>query len=289
MKVEKHLINASDRAYMVSYVIDRYTEFQSEKQRRAVLVCPGGGYEFLSDREGEPVALKFVAQGYNAFLLQYSTGSSERGNVFPYALSDIAHAIDYLKTNADSFSIDPEKIILIGFSAGAHLCASMGNMASHPALQSLGSFRNSLDVAAVVLCYPWISLEAMYLRLAQCEPGSETPVYFEHANISFSGVSDPFHEAPDYYDPVKTVSASTPPTFIWHTSNDDLVFVDCSLKYTSALSANHVPFELHIFENGHHGLALCDKTTENRTVDYRPDLVCWQDLMFKWLNAHIEY
>ena len=288
MKTERVYLDVSHDVYLDTYVLDDYAEFQCGIKRRSVLVFPGGGYEALSDREGEPVAMKFLAKGYNAFVLHYSIGNLTKRNIFQKSIIDALKAIDYIKTNHESLSIDPKKIVLIGFSAGAHLCASAGNIASFSREINYQP-ANDLQVSAVVLCYPWISLHSMKNRLEETDANKDTVEYFNHANISFSGFVDPALNAPAFYDPIKTINPLTPPTFIWHTSNDDLVFVDNSLDYAKALTKNHIPYELHIYENGHHGLALCDKTTENRSVDYRPDLIQWQETMFTWLDSKIPY
>ena len=103
------------------------------RRRPAVLILPGGGYEHVSTREAEPVALRFAARGYAAFALQYSCGP----HPFPVALREAAMAMKYIRANAASFSIRPDRVAAVGFSAGGHLCGTLGMLYVIPAFRSM--------------------------------------------------------------------------------------------------------------------------------------------------------
>lgn len=124
MRIEKITFNNSE-AIMTAYLLDHSAEFNNIASRPAVLIFPGGGYYVTSDREAEPIAMAYLAEGYNAFLLRYSVGKESS---FKAALSDAEVAITLVRENADEWNIDQNKIAVIGFSAGGHLAASLGTM-----------------------------------------------------------------------------------------------------------------------------------------------------------------
>jgi acetyl esterase/lipase len=111
---------------LTTYILDSSDEMPNMLVRPAVLVCPGGGYRYCSDREAEPIAMAFLAQGYNAFVLRYSVG--EGNAIFPKPLEDAEAALDIIHANADKWSINKNKIAVIGFSAGGHLAAALATM-----------------------------------------------------------------------------------------------------------------------------------------------------------------
>ncbi len=290
MKVQKHWLDEEKNAYFTEFLLDDYTEFQQGKKRPAVIVCPGGGYQFVSQREGEPVALHFLKEGYQAFVLNYTVGSPENGNVLKTAICQAAQLIAYIRDNCDALFVDPDKIAIIGFSAGAHLSASLSVNHKEAWLKEMaGTGETNLRPDACILSYPWVSMQAMHDRMAAGDAEPNTCEYMPQANIAMIGHPDPIGEGFEICSPYLLVDEDTPPTYIWHTSNDELVFVECSLDYARALSDHRVPFEMHIFENGHHGLALCDEVTETRPVDIKPLCKQWLPLMFAWLKTHIEY
>ncbi|MFP4286747.1 MAG: alpha/beta hydrolase [Candidatus Izemoplasmataceae bacterium] len=140
MKVETIKINDHEQVSLTSYIQDLSNELKNVHKRPAILIFPGGGYEFCSDREAEPIALKYLAAGYNAFVLRYSLKKESR---FPKPLRDAEDALKYLKGHAKELNIYEDKIAVIGFSAGGHL-ASM--------LATKGVVRPN----AVILGYPAI-------------------------------------------------------------------------------------------------------------------------------------
>lgn len=143
MKVKTIKINQHDQVTLTMYIQDLSFEMKNMNQRPAILIFPGGGYEFCSDREAEPIALKYLSAGYNAFVLRYSLKKEAR---FPKPLTDAEDALKYLKDHASELNIYPDKIAVIGFSAGGHL-ASM--------LATQGRLRPD----AVILGYPAILKE----------------------------------------------------------------------------------------------------------------------------------
>lgn len=112
-------------------LLDNSPEMKNLDSRPAVLVIPGGGYSFCSDREAEPIAMLFASEGYHTFVLRYSIGKRGTDYCFEQPLSDAEKALDYIRTNADKFGVDPQKIAAIGFSAGGHLCSALGTISKN--------------------------------------------------------------------------------------------------------------------------------------------------------------
>ena len=118
----------TEPARLISYVPDNSPELNC-LPRPALIVCPGGGYEFLSDREGEPVALRFAGLGYAVFVLHYHVASQSR---WPIPQRQLLAAIDHVRTNCQRYHIDPHAVIPLGFSAGGHLAGCAGTMWNRP-------------------------------------------------------------------------------------------------------------------------------------------------------------
>ncbi|MBQ7037488.1 MAG: alpha/beta hydrolase [Clostridia bacterium] len=237
--------------------------------RPAVIVCPGGGYQNCSDREAEPIALKYAAAGFQAFVLRYTVGKKA---VFPTSLIDLGTAIKYVRDNAENLNVLPHKIAVCGFSAGGHLTASLGVYWNDPAvLAACGASERDLRPDLLILGYPVISTSWMenagdYPRISG---NPDDPAVYQKLNL---------HTA---------VTKDTPPTFLTHGVDDEAVPVRDSLKFAAALEAHDVPFELHVFSHGLHGYATADETTcDERWLD--PALAEWIPLSIAWLKRNFE-
>ena len=238
--------------------------------RRAVIVCPGGGYNHVSAREAEPIAAQFLAAGYATFILHYSTGE----NATDYRpLKELALAIRHVRENADKYNVDPNYVFLCGFSAGGHLCASAGILWSSPVLDEIaaGAPRDILRPTGMILGYPVISAgehghRGSFRKLC----GKEEPTEDEMIPFSLE----------------KQVTADTAPAFIWHTFEDKTVPVQNSLLLAQAMTAAGVHFELHIFPNGPHGLSLCNDLTASGKPERNiiPHTAQWVDLALRWVK-----
>lgn len=153
---------APNGAVLTGYLQAESRELVNAQMRPAVLVFPGGGYQMCSDREAEPVALAYMAEGYNAFVLRYTVGSNA---TFEQAYADAEAALGYLRENAQALHIDAEKITVAGFSAGGHLAACLGTMGGK-------------KPAALVLGYPCIK-SSMGRGLGKSLPGADEAVNSE--------------------------------------------------------------------------------------------------------------
>ncbi|MCL2096342.1 MAG: alpha/beta hydrolase [Oscillospiraceae bacterium] len=241
---------------LTSYVSEISPELRNLK-KPAVLVLPGGGYYITADREAEPVAKAFFAAGMNAFVLRYSVKEEAVG----YApLLDAATAVKYIRDNAERYNIDPDKLALCGFSAGGHLAASLGSLWKLDIIsETLGCDNAYIKPSGMILGYPAIDADDSNLKP-------------EEAHKSYNIFYSKKHVGPD-----------TCPAFIWHTASDDLP-VENSLYLCEALSKHKIPFELHIFPYGEHGLSLATKETAPNDGMVMPYVARWTDMALKWLE-----
>lgn len=287
-----------DNAYLETYILKDSQEFKTGERRPAVIICPGGAYFRTTDREAEPVAMRFITLGYNAFVLRYNTYYGDKiidrknpppGNektVYPQPLYDLAKAILTIKENAESWFVDIDKIILCGFSAGGHLAASMGVHWQDEMLTSKFSVDSELlRPNALILGYP---LTDYILMKREIDPNNAGAIAFhEISNKVVFGKSNPTDEELMKLSPANYVSDKTPPTFLWHTADDESVYVANSLRFATMLTKYKVPYELHIFETGVHGLSLADETTAANDKHINPDCQVWFDLATSWLKKRL--
>lgn len=156
MKIEKMYLNSNKESEMTAYLLDSPEEFRNIQKRPAVLIFPGGGYYMTSDREAEPIAMAYLAEGYNAFVLRYSVGKETS---FSAALSDAEEALTRIRENTEKWNTDPEKIAVIGFSAGGHLAAALGTMGKDRPNALILGYPCILSSLGDVLAFPVPSLD----------------------------------------------------------------------------------------------------------------------------------
>ena len=234
-----------------------------ERKRPCLLVCPGGGYRHVSRREGEPIAFHFLPQGYNVFVLEYSVAP----NRFPTQLREVAAAMELIYQNAEQWRCDTDKIAIIGFSAGGHLAAHYSNAYNWAEVREM--FPESKPVNASLLCYPVIT----------AVPGHAHFGSFQNL-LGIETVTD----AQKRFFCENMVSSQTPPTFLWHTRRDQTVPVMNTLLYAQALAENDVPFAVHIYPEGWHGLATVDSVTNGELSPAVAHAKDWLDAATKWLS-----
>ena len=241
---EMHQEGSLPGAHLVTY-IQEYSDAMAINDRPLILLCPGGGYTRTSDREAEPMALKFLAMGYHAAVLRYSCAPAE----YPTSLKELAYSIKFLREHAKEWHIDPHKIVVEGCSAGGHLAASLGVFWDEDFLaesQGLSASEHELlRPDGLLLCYPVI-----------------TSGEFAHRGSFENLLGSRQEELGEKLSLEKQVTSKVPKTFIWHTFADQSVPVENSLLFVSALRRAGVPTEFHMYEKGAHGLALADKLTE---------------------------
>jgi acetyl esterase/lipase len=227
----------------------------------AVIVLPGGAYVGLAaNLEGRQVADWFTSHGFTAFILQYRLSSN--GYLLPVPLLDARRAVQTVRARAADYHIDPNRIAIVGFSAGGHLAALAsvqpveGNPSAEDPIERVSSRPNFL-----ILGYPWIgAISSDTSHLSYCQ---------------LFHVMDKCEALRTAYSPDLIVNNSTPPTFWWHTFDDETVPVEQGLRFYEALVKAGVPAEAHIFAHGQHGTGM-------GTGD--PSLDQWPTLLETWLR-----
>lgn len=235
-------------------------------KRPLILICPGGGYEFLSDREGESIAFQFNSFGYHAAIINYSIKDA----TYPTQLLEVSAAVKYFKDNAKEFDIDPDRIAIYGASAGAHAAANYATGYFRSEVTDILKVSSTeLRPAGMILAYPVVTSGEFAHR------GSFDNLLGDKKNDK---------EMLEYVSIENRITVETPPAFIWHTFPDDCVPVQNSLLLAEAMKKENVPFELHIFPSGGHGLGLATDVTLS---PYRTELdegaKQWIDLCRSWL------
>lgn len=242
-------------------------------KRPAVVIFPGGGYAFTYEGEAEPIALKFVSEGIPAFLLDYTCaeteGESAEAGVFPKPLREAFASIRFVRAHAREFGIDPGRIAACGFSAGGHLCACTGTLWNKPfAREWVGGDPAFSRPDRLILCY------AVLRSRGETHPGSFLNLLGANAE------SDP--RLP-LLDAVENVDVFTPPSFLWTTSEDDAVPAAGSLRFAEKLAANRVPFALHVWRHGGHGLCLGNQVTQAHPFGADDEVSGWTAEAVKFL------
>jgi len=291
MKFEKLCISPkNENIYLKSYLWD-YSKSLLIKKRPAVIICPGGGYLDLSDKEQEPVAISFLQKGYQAFILQYSNYSNSKVPAYPESLFDVARAISTVRENAAEWNIDYDKIILIGFSAGGHLVTLFSNLWHESWFENkAGKSSEDLKPNAIVSAYPVTDFELLEKsKNQQTENGNQdTTKFYGMVNNALFGTPNPNETQKKQVNAISKVTSKTPPTFLWHTFQDETVDVLNTLAYAKALNEKGVSCEVHVFEKGHHGLSLGTEISAYSEKDVFPSIQIWFALMCNWLNQHFE-
>ncbi len=251
---------AADEAEVRGCLQEDYETLKAHKIRPALVICPGGAYRWRSPREKDPVAFAFLAQGWQVFILEYSCGE-KAADFRPFR--ELAQCIRTIRKNCAEWHIDPEKIAVLGFSAGGHLAATLAAYWNDPAVGT----GNDIRPDALILCYPVISTkEFAHEESAMWVSGSD-PQMREMMHL------------PDH------VTSDFPPTFMWHGGEDTSVPPENSLMLAVELKKHHIPFEYHLFETGVHGISMCTQEVET------PDDVCrqWVPLCLTWINRRFDY
>lgn len=242
-------------AELVGLIQPPSRELQTVAVRPAMLVLPGGAYLFTSDREAEPVALAYAAEGFQTFVLRYSVREKAVG---AQPLKEASDAIKYIRDNAEKFHLDPNKVAVCGFSAGGHLAAWVGLCGENKPNAIV------LSYGATRMGHPMMAGSP----IAQALLGEDANDVEKLATLNLE----------------QFVTPDAPPLFSWSTSDDMLVNVRDVLAMADAYGANKLKFELHVFESGEHGASLAKPITANgRKPMVEPRNAEWHRLSVEWL------
>ena len=258
----------SQGAVLIGYLHEASEEIPNRDVRPAIIFCPGGAYTMLSKREEDSPAFAFFSRGYHVFILRYSIGD-KAANLNP--LMEASAAVMRLRENAENWGIIPNQIAIAGFSAGGHLAASLGVHWNAPDLKAVLDTKNGANRPdALILCYA---------VLTGGEYAHSTSFERVSGIIENKNAEDQKSEL-HFWSLNKHVNSSTPPAFLWHTMDDDVVPVENSIFMTQALHDAGVHCECHLFAHGAHGLSTCNH--ESNSVNQ--PCAQWVPLCAAWLS-----
>ncbi len=253
---------SEEYAHADTYLISHSEQIGLTK-RPLVVICPGGGYCFTSEREAEMFALRWNSYGYQAIVLWYSY----RPAIYPAALLELARTVKLVREHADEWDVDPDQIFVQGSSAGGHLAASYGMFWKRDFVaKALQADPEQLRPNGMILNYPVI-----------------TSGEFAHRESFENLLGDRYDELVEEMSLENQVSEDTPPAFLWHTNQDGLVPAENSLLLALAMRRAGRPVELHMYMKGNHGLGLASELTmdpEKGAIE--PSCQSWFELAYRW-------
>lgn len=225
-------------------------------KRPAVVVLPGGAYTHRAPHEGAPIAEFYNTRGFQGFVVHYRI----KPYCYPAPLLDAQRAVRMIRARAEEWHVDPDRIFVLGFSAGGHLAAMMTSM---PDVSRIG---DGLDAYSPlpnggILCYPVISL---------CED-------FGHVGSGKNLLGDAYEEKKTELSAQNLVHDGTCPCFMWHTAEDNGVPLRNTFAFAEALRARNIPVEIHVYPHGRHGLGLAPDL---------PDVRTWAPLSADWIDRN---
>ena len=247
-----------------TYWVDQMDDNQID--RPLVIICPGGGFKFLTDREAQPIAFKFNSIGMHALVLHYPL-VDEKHSAYPLALQEMATTLNWLPSQSKTHQIDLQKVVVIGFSAGSHIVADFNSIMLDPE-QREKIYPDELQVepAANILSYPVIDMTIGWPKDEDWAMQISPDIY--------------------YWQAQEHLTKHGKPTFIWQTVTDQAVPVMNSIVYAQKMDMLGIPYEMHLFGSGAHGLSLATYVTQN--IDNEANLndydAKWWELCVNWLK-----
>lgn len=256
------------RVNLRTYIQNPRRNGERMPKRPAIIVLPGGSFTWLSENEAEPVALTFAEEGFNTFVLNYSIGED---SVFPNPLDDVSRAIWEVRRNADEWGVHPDKIALMGFSAGACVAAMSATQWNTPGLaERLNLPKEGIKPNATVIGYGASLLSTIFdnpdENLVVPTPGRITADRTPQVDI------------------VNYVGPKTAPMFIWHNRYDQFVPVKNPLLLADKMQEHRLPFELHIYQSGRHGMSVNNRLTNPTGEGIDESVRSWVRLCVLWLE-----
>jgi len=253
MKMIHMSVPGHPEATLEGYILDCELSLGMETNRPAIVVCPGGGYLYCSPREAEPVALRYAAKGFHAFILRYSVGWDAAGFA---PLQEVSWVIGYLREHAEEWHIDPNKIATCGFSAGGHLALAAG-------------VKGENKPNAMILGYPAVTTpnNPMSNFMVKLLAGKKEVTDADCAEYSLENF----------------ITKDAPPVFMMATAEDGLSPFG-ALLVASTYSRLGLGYELHMFQHGPHGYSLADETTADGSCEVlNGSFAKWHELSVDWL------
>ena len=232
---------ATAPAELIAYVPDNFPELGMDRRRPALIICPGGGYAFRSDRGGGAGGLRFAGPGYAGFVLRFHTAPP---GPHPPPQRQLLSAIDHVRTHAQEYHVDPSAIVAMGFSAGGHLAGCAALLWNRPEIvRLLGKKAAAYRPDGAVLCYPVVSSGV-----------------HGHRNSFLNLLGEQYDKKAAALSLENQVKKGAPPFFLWHTADDTTVPMENTRLLETALRDRGAPVETYIFPHGVHGQSLADST-----------------------------
>ena len=247
--------------------------------RPAMITCPGGGWEFHGAAEGEAVALTFVKEGYAGFVLNYSLGEY---SAFPNPLVEISWAIRTVREHAEEWHIDPNRIYVSGFSAGATVAALSATQWNDPRVcEVLGGEASMYRPDAAVLAYGVFDISTVFSGFDLSSVPREVAIE-QGMKLGFTLGQVIANLTPEV-NVVNYVSKDSSPMFIFQSKTDEFVPVSNAEMLAAKMEEYGRPYELHIFESGRHGMSVNNRLTDP-VEEIDPNWSQWVDKCVKWLE-----
>lgn len=247
--------------------IPDFNDDEIQKPKRGILITPGGGYSFVSKREGDPVACEFMSRGYNAFVLRYTICPTYRDDYYPIPYLEVMASMDYIRKHADELRTLKDKITIMGFSAGGHLAASYPLVEHDKELRKMLNLNNEdLRPNSLVLSYAVLDFHK-----------------YHHSNTRLM-MSANKEELINKLSVPQNVDKTYPPTFIWTTFEDDIVPYENSSMMDEALTKHNVYHKYVLFPKGWHGLSLVNKALNPELKEEFKENAKWVDLADEFLR-----
>ncbi len=268
INVEINVRNAdSADSFRAVFYGHEYSDSLPIDKRPAVIVVPGGGYEHVSVREGEIVAMQFFARGYHAAVLNYSCAPAR----YPTALLELAALVRAIRERSEEWHVDPANVITLGFSAGGHLVGCLSSFWHDEWLgRELDCAPEAIRPNGQILCYPVIT---------SGEGGHQGSF------MNLLGVE--YERKKDELSLETKVNPGVPRSFVWHTFEDGSVPVRNSLLYVSALADAGIPVEYHLYEHGAHGASTGRWISAKEPKQLVPEISSWVSLAHDWIERNI--
>ncbi len=252
---------------LTCYLQDLIPNLYTKREFPAILVIAGGGYNSTSAREKDPIALKYLSNGYNAFVLHYSVSPI----VFPTQFIEASMAMAYIRDNSEELNVRKDRVCALGCSAGGHLLGMISTMYNRNEIDFLGEKKKYVRPDASIFMYPVVS-------------GTNKPHLGSFINLIGEGYENRLEE----FSIDKNVDENSPPAFIVSTVADMGVPCRNSLLLASAYEEKGVPFELHVFERGRHGLSTGERITFNKD-DWQNVESTTSNNYYKWVELSLNW
>ena len=256
---------------ILEYCLHSRSSFYPSRTHPAMIVCAGGGYYGICEREGEPVAAAYFGHGYQMFVMRYSCAPQK----YPTQLIEGAMAVAYVRKNAAELQVDPDMIAIAGFSAGGHFVGMTATLTGEPEVRAaLGEDADLAKPSAAIMGYPVISADYDTSHTIRVISGGD-PELIKKVSLE------------------KHVTADSAPAFIWSTFNDNLVHVRNAIEMACAYREAGAPVELHVYENGPHGLATATRPSaapkgilDGCAIEeyVNPTVATWFEMSLTWLK-----